>query len=198
MIEKPTVLFDEARIAARVAALGHEISGSFGGEPICVIGLMKSSFVFMADLIRKLELDLTCHFLPSSALRGESAAGRTDITYSIDIPYAGRNLLLLDDVVDTGITLSFLLDHIREDKPRSLKICALVDKPGERKIDVKPEWAAFTIEEPMDRFLVGYGLDYAEAYRSLPYIGTIPWPAQHAARRGWGGANGAADARPGA
>jgi hypoxanthine phosphoribosyltransferase len=198
MIEKPTVLFDEARIAVRVAELGGEISRSFGREPICVIGLMKSSFVFMADLIRKLDLDLTCHFLPSSALRGEGAVGRTDIKYSIDIPYEGRNLLLLDDVVDTGITLAFLRDHIREDRPRSLKICALVDKPGERKIDVKPEWAAFTLDEPLDRFLVGYGLDYGEAYRSLPYIGTIPWPANHAARRGWGVANGGAEARPGA
>ena len=104
--------------------------------------------------------------------------------YSATIPYEGRDILLLDDIVDTGITLNFLLDHIQEQKPRSLKVCALIDKPGERKIDVHPDWSAFTLEKtPPDRFLVGYGLDYAESYRGLPYIGTIPRPAPSAEGR---------------
>ena len=98
--------------------------------------------------------------------------------------YEGRHILLLDDIVDTGITLNFLLDHIRERRPRSLKVCALIDKPGDRKIDVQIDWAAFTLREPMaDRFLVGYGLDHAERYRGLPYIGTIPRPAPPAEGR---------------
>jgi hypoxanthine phosphoribosyltransferase len=100
---------------------------------------------------------------------------RTEIVYSTTIPYEGRDILLLDDIVDTGITLNFLLDHIKEKKPRNLKVCALIDKPGERKIDVHPDWTAFTIETSApDRFLVGYGLDHGESYRGLPYIGTIP------------------------
>ena len=88
-----------------------------------------------------------------------------------------RHILLLDDIIDTGITLNFLLDHIRERRPRSLKVAALIDKPADRKIEVQVDWAAFTLKEPVgERFLVGYGLDYAERYRGLPYIGTIPRP----------------------
>ena len=111
-------------------------------------------------------------------------AVRTDIVYSTEIPYEGRNILLLDDIVDTGITLSFLVDQIRERRPRSLRVAALIDKPGERKIDVHPDWAAFTVAEPIERFIVGYGLDFAENYRGLPYLGTIPRPV----RRGRGDA----------
>ena len=103
---------------------------------------------------------------------------RTDIVYSTDIPYQGRDALLLEGVVDTGITLSFLLDHIREHGPQSLKVCAIIDKPGDRKVDVRPDWAIFTLREPLagDRFIVGYGLDHAEQYRGLPFLGTIPRP----------------------
>jgi hypoxanthine phosphoribosyltransferase len=90
------------------------------------------------------------------------------------VPYHGRDILLLADIVDTGITLNFLLEHIREQGPGSLRVAAIIDKPGERKIDANPDWALFTLNEPLDRFLVGYGLDFQESYRGLPYIGTIP------------------------
>src|SRR5687768_6442557 len=121
---------------------------------------------------------MTCHFLRVSSLR-EGAGGntRTDIVYSTEVSWEDKNILLLDDIIDTGITLNFLLDHIRERRPKSLKEAALIDKPGDRKIEVQVDWAAFTIKEPMaERFLVGYGLDWAEHYRGLPYIGTIPRP----------------------
>ena len=180
-LAKPDVLFDEKQIARRVDELGREIAQSFAGSDLCVVGLMKSCLIFMADLVRRIPLDLTCHFLEASSLR-ESGAGsvRTAIVYSTEIPYVGRDILLLDDIIDTGITLSFLLDHIRERRPRSLKVCALIDKPGDRKIDVHPDWAAFTLKEPLKdgRFIVGYGLDHAEGYRGLPYLGTIPRPAR--------------------
>ena len=175
-LAKPEVLFPEEEIRQRMAAMGAEITASFAGNSICVVTLMKSCIVFMADLIRQIPLDMTCHFLRASSAK-DDAAVRTDIVYSTDIPYEGRQILLLDDIVDTGITLSFLVDHIRERKPASLKIATIVDKPGERKIDVHPDWAAFTITEPLDRFIVGYGLDYADNYRGLPFIGTIPRPA---------------------
>jgi hypoxanthine phosphoribosyltransferase len=174
MNEQPAVLFPAEQIQARVRQLGTEIASTLAGEEICVVGLMKSCLVFMADLIRVIPLPQTCHFLQSSSLRElGSATARTDIVYSADIPYAGRHILLLDDIIDTGITLSFLLDHIREHDPASLHVCALLDKPGERKIDVRPDWTAFTLEEPVDRFIVGYGLDYRESYRELPYLATI-------------------------
>lgn len=177
-LEKPDVLFPADAIQRRVAELGGEITAAFEGKEVCVVGLMKSCLVFMADVIRHVPLDMTCHFLRASSFR-ETGAGsvRTDIVYSAEIPYEDRDILLLGDIIDTGITLNFLLDHIRERSPRSLKVCTLIDKPGERKIAVHPDWAAFTVKEPLDRFLVGYGLDHAEHYRGLPYIGTIPRPA---------------------
>jgi hypoxanthine phosphoribosyltransferase len=177
--EKPEVLFSQQDIARRVGEIGSEVTRAFEGREICVVGLMKSCLVFMGDLIRAIPLDMTCHFLEASSLREQGVGPlRTDIVYSTDIPYEGRDILLLDDVIDTGITLNFLLDHIREHGPRSLKVCALIDKPGERKIDVQPDWAVFTLREPLrdDRFIVGYGLDHAEHYRGLPFIGTIPRP----------------------
>jgi len=175
-LPRPDVLHSEAAVRRRIVEIGAEITRHFAGQDLCVVALMKSCMVFMADLIRVVPLDMTCHFLRVASLRDEGAV-RTDIVYSTEIPYEGRNILLLDDIVDTGITLSFLVDHIRERRPRSLKVAALIDKPGERKIDVHPDWAAFTVAEPNERFIVGYGLDYAESYRGLPYLGTIPRPA---------------------
>jgi hypoxanthine phosphoribosyltransferase len=185
-LPKPDVLFSEAEIARRIGEIGREIGQSFAGGDLCVVGLMKSCMIFMADLVRQIPLDLTCHFLEASSLRDQGAgAMRTEIVYSTEIPYEGRNILLLDDIIDTGITLNFLLDHIRERRPRSLKVGALIDKPGDRKIDAHPDWAAFTIKEPLKdgRFIVGYGLDHAEDYRGLPYLGTIPRPASLAEGR---------------
>jgi hypoxanthine phosphoribosyltransferase len=173
----PEMLFSADQIARRVEEIGAEVTQTFAGHQVCAVGLMKSCMVFMADLIRHIPLDVTCHFLRASSFReGAGQSVRTDIIYSTEIPYEGRHILLIDDIVDTGITLNFLLDHIRERQPRSLKVCSLIDKPGVRKIDVHPDWAAFTMTEPPDAYLVGYGLDHEEHYRGLPYIGTIPRP----------------------
>jgi hypoxanthine phosphoribosyltransferase len=141
---------------------------------------MKGSLVFMADLIRRIPLDLTFHLVRVTSQR-EQAAGRilTEIVYSTSVPLEGKDVLLVDDIVDTGIMLSYLLAHIHEHAPASLRVCALVDKPEARKIDVHPDWTAFPVHEPMaDRFLVGYGLDWMERFRGLPFIGTIPRPAR--------------------
>jgi len=173
-----SVLFTEEQIARRVAELGAEITGAFAGHRLSVLGLMKGSLVFMADLIRRIPLDLTVHLVRVTTQR-EQAAGRvlTEIAFSTPASLEGRDVLLLDDIVDTGITLSYLLAHIHEHAPASLRVCALVDKPESRKIDVHPDWTAFPVHEPMaDRFLVGYGLDWMERFRGLPFIGTIPRP----------------------
>jgi hypoxanthine phosphoribosyltransferase len=180
MRDKISVLFDEERIARRVAELGEEIAKGLAGREICVLGLMKGSLVFMSDLIRKIPLDLSVHLVRVTSTR-EQAAGRvqTEIVFSTAVPLEGRDVLLIDDIVDTGITLSYLLAHIHEHGPRSLKVCALIDKPEARKIDVHPDWTAFPVHEPLaDRFLVGYGLDWMERFRGLPFIGTIPRPAR--------------------
>jgi hypoxanthine phosphoribosyltransferase len=174
----PDVLFNEDQIRTRVREIGREVTQAFSGKQVCVVGLMKSCLLFMADLVRNVPLDMSCHFLSATSLRDEGHGSvRTDIVYSAEVPYAGRDILLLADIVDTGITLNYLLDHIREQRPASLRVAAIIDKPGTRKIDVHPDWALFTLDAPLDRFLVGYGLDYRESYRGLPFIGTIPRPA---------------------
>jgi hypoxanthine phosphoribosyltransferase len=176
--EEVTVLFEEAQIARRVAELGREITAALAGHEVYVVGLMKGSLVFMADLIRRIDLDLTVHLVRVTSQR-EQTGGRvlTEIVYATAVPLEGKDVLLLDDIVDTGITLSYLLGHIHEHAPASLRVCALVNKPEARKIDVHPDWSAFSVHEPMaDRFLVGYGLDWMERFRGLPYIGTIPRP----------------------
>jgi len=173
-----SVLFTEEQIARRVAALGEEITAAAAGQSLSVLGLMKGSLVFMADRIRRIPLDLTVHLVRVTTQR-ERAAGRviTEIAFSTPARLEGRHVLLLDDIVDTGITLSYLLAHIHEHGPASLRVCALVDKPESRKIDVHPDWTAFPVHEPMaDRFLVGYGLDWMERFRGLPFIGTVPRP----------------------
>lgn len=174
--EKPEVLFSEAQIRTRVAEIGAEIAGAYGGQELCVVGLMKNCLLFMADLIRVIPLPMTCHMVRAT----QGGAGGTEIVYSAEVPYEGQHILLLDDIVDTGITLSYLIDHIREHNPKSLRVCALIDKARDRKVDLKPDWVVFSLTEPIDRFLVGYGLDYAEHYRELPYIGTLQRPAPQA------------------
>jgi hypoxanthine phosphoribosyltransferase len=181
---KPDVLFTEEQIRARIREIGAEVGEAFAGRELAVIGLMKSCLVFMADIIRAIPLDLSCHLLRVESVREDGKEPpRTEIMYTATIPYADRDILLLDDIVDTGITLNYLVDHIREHKPRRLKVCALIDKPGERKIDVHPDWSVFTLKSPEDRFLVGYGLDFAENYRGLPFIGAVPRPVPAAEGR---------------
>jgi hypoxanthine phosphoribosyltransferase len=179
MRDQVSVLFSEEQIARRVAELGAEIARASEGRELCVVGVMKGSLVFMADLVRRIPLDLTVHLVRTSSHR-ERSAGRilTEIVYSTSVPLEGRDVLLVSDIVDTGITLSYLLAHIHEHGPSSLRVCALVDKPEARKIDLHPDWTAFAVHEPLaDRFLVGYGLDWMERFRGLPFIGTIPRPA---------------------
>jgi hypoxanthine phosphoribosyltransferase len=168
--EMPDVLFSAEQIQKRVRQVGAEIGKEYAGRQLCVVGLMKNCLVFMADLIRAIPIPLTCYMVRTTKGGGE-------IVYSAEVPYAGQDILLLDDVVDTGVTLSYLVDHIKEHRPKSLKVCTLIDRVQDRKVDLQPDWVVFSLREPLDRFLVGYGLDYAELYRGLPYIGALPRPA---------------------
>jgi hypoxanthine phosphoribosyltransferase len=173
------VLYSEEQIARRVAELGAEIGQAFDGQELCVLGLMKGSFVFMADLVRKIPLETTMHLVRVTT-QCEQTANRvmTEIVYATAVPLEGRHVLLVEDVVDTGITLSYLLGHLHERQPSTVRVCALIDKPHARKIDVHPDWVAFTLDDlSSERFLVGYGLDWMERFRGLPYLGTIPRPA---------------------
>ena len=178
MRDEVTVLYAETEIRQRVADLGAAIGREFEGRDICVLGLMKGSIVFMADLVRRIPLDLTMHLVRVTS-HHEATATRvmTEIAYTTAVPLQGRHVLVVADIVDTGITLSYLLGHIHELGPQSLRVVSLVDKPYARKIDLHPDWSAFTVPEPLaGRFLVGYGLDWMERYRGLPFIGTIARP----------------------
>jgi hypoxanthine phosphoribosyltransferase len=193
MTSLPEVVFGAEQIRRRVEEVGAEIARAYAGREVCVVGLMKSCLVFMADLIRAVPGDLTCHMLRVQTFRdSETGSPRHDIVYYADIPYEGKDVLLLDDILDTGITLDFILEHVRARRPRSLRTCVLVDKPTDRKVGVRPDWALFTLEEPDQRFLVGYGLDWGEHHRGLPYIGAVPRPLDRA------GSGAAAPGGPGA
>jgi hypoxanthine phosphoribosyltransferase len=173
MMGQPAVLFDEATIARRVRELGAEIARACPGRELSVVGRMKSAFVFMADLVRAIPLDLRCHFMQTGQEGG--GAARTDLVFSTESSYEGRDILLVESIIDTGITQSFLFDHLEERRPRSVKVCTLIDRPGERKVDLRPDWAAFTLTAPpADGFIVGYGLDLGERYRGLGYLGLLP------------------------
>lgn len=178
MSQKADVLYSEEQIAQRVAELGEEIAQAFEGRELSVLGVMNGSIVFLADLVRRIPLDLTFHLVRVGVHREQEAGVvRTEIAYATDFPLQGRDVLLVEDVVDTGITLSYLLGHVHELGARSIKVCALVNKPEQRKIDVHPDWSAFTMTQVLPPgFLVGYGLGWKGRYRALPYVGTIPQP----------------------
>ncbi len=177
MRDEVAVLYTQEQIAHRVAELGAEIGRALPGRELSVLGLM-GSLVFMADLIRQIPLETSMHLVRVSTQR-EQTANRvmTEIVFATSAPLEGCDVLLVEDVVDTGITLSYLLGHLHERRPRSVHVCTLVDKPELRKIDVHPDWAAFTLRDDHGRFLVGYGLDWKERFAGLPFLGTIARPA---------------------
>ncbi len=176
MRDQVAVLFTEEQIARRVAELGVEIGRTLATRELSVLGLM-GSLVFMADLIRHIPLETSMHLVRVSTQR-EQTANRvmTEIVFATTAPLEGCDVLLVEDVVDTGITLSYLLGHLHERLPSTVRVCALIDKPDARKIDVHPDWSAFTLKEEGGRFLVGYGLEWKERYAGLPFLGTIARP----------------------
>ncbi|HET7841599.1 MAG TPA: hypoxanthine phosphoribosyltransferase [Terriglobia bacterium] len=162
------VLIDSARIAERVAQLGAQISAEYKGRPLHLIGILKGSWVFMADLIRHLDLPLTVDFLGFSSYGDEqSSSGQVKITKDLDSSIEGVDVLVVEDILDTGHTFHYLNSVLARRKPRSMKVVTLLDKPSRRVNPVTPDFLGFTIP---DAFVVGYGLDYAQRYRELPDV----------------------------
>lgn len=162
------VLFDAEEIDARVRDLARRISRDYAGEELLVIGILKGAFVFMADLIRYLDIPARIDFMDVSSygLSTESS-GQVRIMKDLEHPIDGRNVLVVEDIVDTGLTIKYIRDILEKRHPRSLKICTFLDKPARRKVEVEVDYVGFAIE---DHFIVGYGLDYAEKYRNLSDI----------------------------
>jgi hypoxanthine phosphoribosyltransferase len=165
-------LIGEDAIAARVEALAAEVNAHFAGtEKLVVVGLLRGSFMFIADLARRLTLPVEIDFLEVSSY-GNSTQSSREVRVLKDLrgEIAGRDVLVVEDIVDTGHTLSHVLKLLGTRGPRRLEVCALLDKPSRREAAVKARWVGFEIP---DAFVVGYGIDYAQANRNLPYIGTV-------------------------
>lgn len=164
--QQPKVLYTKEEIAERVARLAQQISTDYQGRCPLLLGILKGSFVFMADLIRLLQIPVEIDFISLSSYgSAKVTSGKVKVVQGLRYPVKGRDILVIEDIVDTGLTLSFFMDYLRKKKPLSLKLCALFDKPSRRKTLVSIDYIGFTVP---DKFLVGYGLDYNEKFRHLP------------------------------
>ncbi len=162
-------------IAARVEALAQEIRGRFNDtDKLIVVGLLRGSFVFIADLVRELDLPVEVDFIETSSY-GDTMESSREVRILKDLrgEIEGRDVLVVEDIVDTGHTLNHVLQMLQSRHPRRLEVCALLDKPSRREVDIKATWTGFEIP---DEFVVGYGIDYAQRNRNLPYIGKVRFP----------------------
>ncbi len=171
MSERLVTMIDAPTIAARVKELGAEISKAYEGKNLVLVVVLKGSFVFAADLARAIEGNLRVDFLGVRSYgEGTETSGVVQITQDLSRPIAGEDVLIVEDIVDTGLTIAHLMDLFRTRNPRSVRVCALLHKPARARVSVEVDYLGFTIE---DKFVVGYGLDFGEKYRNLPYIGIV-------------------------
>ncbi len=158
------LLISAEAIAQRVAELGAQISAEYGERPLVLIGVLKGSFMFLADLIRHIRCPVRVEFIGTKSYAGTSTSGEVQLTKDLDKPIEGEDVLLVEDIVDTGLTLNYLRQMLAQRGPASLRIVAFLDKPARRRIEVCADYVGFVIE---DRFVVGYGLDFEQRYRNL-------------------------------
>jgi hypoxanthine phosphoribosyltransferase len=163
-------LISADRIRDRVAELGREIARDHAGLPLTLVGILKGGFVFLADLARAIDLPLQIDFVGASSYLGAASTGDVRLTRDLSRPVEGRHVILVEDVLDTGLTLRRLLDHLAAHRPAGLRVCALLEKPARAKVGVKLDYRGFVLG---DQFVVGYGLDHDELYRNLPFIGML-------------------------
>ena len=165
------VLFTEKELRARIKEIGKQISEDYRGKDLFLIGVLKGSVMFMADLMRSMKSDVSMDFMAVSSYGASSkSSGVVRILKDLDTDIEGKNVLIVEDIIDTGTTLKYLYEYLMGKRPKSLKIACLLDRPYRRKVDIKADYIGFTIP---DEFVVGYGLDYAEKFRQLPYIGIL-------------------------
>jgi hypoxanthine phosphoribosyltransferase len=166
------ILLPEDAIAAKVAELGARITADYHDRPITLVSVLKGSLPFMADLMRAIELPLRIDLMEVSSYGGinTESSGLVRIIKDLSASIDGADVLLVEDIIDTGLTLNYLLRYLRGKNPRSLRICALLDKPARRLVDIQIDYRGFEIP---DQFVVGYGLDYGEVYRNLRFVGVL-------------------------
>ncbi len=178
------VLIDAATLQARIAELGAQIARDTGGEPVLLVGILKGAVLFLADLARAIDAPVEIDFMAVSSYGNTmQSQGRVRILKDLDDAISGKHVVLVEDIIDTGLTMSYLLDLLRQRGPASLRVCALLDKQKPRARHITVDYIGFPIE---NAFVVGYGLDFAQRYRNLPYIGVLK-PEVYQGRKNAGG-----------
>ena len=165
------VLIAEDRLEARIRELGREITGDYAGRELLLVGVLKGAVFFMADLMRSITVPCEIDFMAISSYGASTdSSGVVRILKDLDINIEGRHVLVVEDIVDSGLTLSYLVRNLESREPASLEVCALLTKPGRREMDVDIRYVGFEIP---NKFVIGYGLDFAERYRNLRYVGVL-------------------------
>ncbi|MFR4520262.1 MAG: hypoxanthine phosphoribosyltransferase [Fusobacterium sp.] len=163
------VLISREKVEERIKELAKEIEKDYAGKELVCVGLLKGSVMFMADLIKSIDLDLRIDFMKVSSYgSGTNSTGVVKILKDVDVDLAGKDVLIVEDIIDTGLTILNVKDFLSKKNPNSVKVCTLLDKPSRRVVEVKGEYVGFEIP---DEFVVGYGLDLDEKYRNLPFVG---------------------------
>ena len=171
MTERLVPMLTTEDIATRVADLGAQITRDYAGRNLVLVGVLKGSFVFLSDVMRAIDLPLRIDFLGVRSYgEGTESSGVVQITQDLSRPIEHEDVLIVEDIVDTGLTLAHLVDLLRTRSPASVKVCSLLHKPARAKVRIAIDYLGFTVE---DRFVVGYGLDFAERHRNLPFIGVV-------------------------
>ena len=164
------ILISEEELQKKVSEMGRKISRDFEGKDPIFVGVLKGCFIFMADLMRYVDISCSMDFMSVSSYSGTSSTGAVKINKDLGEDIEGRHLIIVEDILDSGVTLSYLQQYLMVRKPASITIATLMDKPARRKADIYADYSCFEIP---DAFVVGYGLDYNERYRNLPYIGVL-------------------------
>jgi hypoxanthine phosphoribosyltransferase len=165
------VFIDEQKLSARIKELGAEITKDYAGKELTIVGILKGSVFFVTDLARQIDLPIKIEFLGCSSYQGGTeTTGEVRITSDLTKPMAGKHILIVEDIIDTALTMKFLLENLAARHPASVKVCTLLEKPARARTKVQIDYKGFVIE---DRFVVGYGLDFDEKYRNLPFIGVM-------------------------
>lgn len=169
--KRERVLFSREEICERVRALGKEISESYKDKDLVVISLLRGSFIFTSDLVRELTIPVEIDFMTTASYGDEEvSSGIVEIVYDLRTKIEGKDVLIVDDIADSGWTLKNVITHLEDKKPNSIEVCVMLDKPSRRKVEMIPQYVGFTIP---DVFIVGYGLNYGNYYRNIPYIFTF-------------------------
>ena len=171
MAESVRVLIDEAEVAKRIEYLGKKISEDYAGKQVHLICVLKGGVFFMCELAKRISVPVSMDFMSVSSYgSGTTSSGAVRIVKDLDEPLEGKNVLIVEDIIDSGNTLHYLVEILYKRQPKSIRICTLLDKPDRRVADVHVDYTGFEIP---DEFVVGYGLDYAQKYRNLPFVGAV-------------------------